>query len=205
MPIVQPRKVAIIDIDGVLCCTCPTAMNKLRKAEGLLPVPPPTEYGLSDYFSTEREYCLKAFKEPKVYELCEPFEGAVDAVKEIATKFDICYFTARGVDYNQTIDDNSIGDVTLRWLRQQGFPEAPTCFLGPGETKVQVAKSHYGNDIAFIVEDKFATANDFAEAGIEAFLVRYPYNWQAQYPSKVIPVGSIKDVPFWAKLLGMEK
>jgi hypothetical protein len=100
-------------------------------------------------------------------------------VRELARTHTILYMTARGVDKRTGKEDRRIFDVTLAWLSRWGFPAGYSRFTA-GD-KGQEARTLFGDDIAFAVDDGPHHVESFIAAGIPTFMPCAPYNGYMGY------------------------
>ncbi|MCL6522989.1 MAG: hypothetical protein K6U79_11555 [Firmicutes bacterium] len=99
-----------------------------------------------------------------VLERARPLPGAVAGVQTLARHDRLIYLTSRPVQ---------AGEVSRRWLRAHGFPEAPIVFAASARKKAEYARLL---GVEFAIDDDPAAAKAYRRAGIAVLLPRQPYN-----------------------------
>ncbi len=153
-------------------------------------------YSFSDVFGgTEEENRLKVldFFKSEQFQNLKLVNGALDTIKQLAQKHQLCIITAR---------PHVIQKETEQWL-QQHFPD---CFqsinltnqwhgVGDKQLKSSIGKKQ---KIDFMIDDSLSHAMDCASQGINVLLVDFGYPWNQV--SKELPE-NIKRVHSWKEIV----
>lgn len=163
-PIKDQRKIGL-DIDGVLGDFCKHIYVYLGQE-------PRGQTHWNDPYI--RENFDKVKNDPKFWATLPVLNPATDIGFEPH-----CYITARSIDPK----------VTQEWLDRNGFPKAKLYCVGPGESKIQVAKD---SGIEIFVDDCYNNFYELTKAGIFTYLFDAPYNQQYNVGHKRIK--SLKEI-----------
>lgn len=153
-------------------------------------------YSFSDVFGgTEEENRLKVldFFKSEQFQNIKLVNGALDTIKQLAQKHQLCIITAR---------PHVIRQETEQWLLQH-FPD---CFqsinltnqwhgVGEKQLKSQIGKKQ---KIDLMIDDSLSHAMDCASQGIYVLLVDFGYPWNRV--SKELPE-NIKRVHSWKEIV----
>lgn len=171
-----------IDIDSVLADTAAgITAAAYKRYKVWLPVEQMTCYMLEDCTELEDWQAKEIMNDPAFYSTLRPIPGAVQAVYELRKAgYDIWLVTARPIACTWT--------VTLEWLRSQRVLYHSLMF---SERKPEIA-TKFG--LSVFVEDRLETALALAYAGLDVYLIDWPWN-QGDLPANV------HRVPGWAEVL----
>jgi uncharacterized HAD superfamily protein len=150
----------LIDIDGVLADSEAVYRTILSDMYGTMLVRPQRTYGFSDHFTPGQVKAMLEVFYAKHLMAPKQIPLARDAVTLLLKDHEVTFVTAR---------PERTREGTKAWLNHNGF-HAPVYFTGK---KLEFAKS---KNAFLIVEDKLATANTFAEAGVAALLYNQRWN-----------------------------
>lgn len=167
------KQTIIVDVDAVIADTIDTMNYLYQRAYGPTAqrIEAPSDWAWAESPKDHRDFAMQCFDDIDYYRNMLPVVGAAQALRALRTKFNVHIMTARFC-YNATEEELQL--ATLLWLARHGMTYDKISFA---KDKLPVALSAYHiNDIAYIIEDSGKTALTFAQAGIPALLVSFPYN-----------------------------
>lgn len=94
----------------------------------------------------------------------------------------VCYITSR----------SARTEVTELWIEENGFACAPVVTVGPGESKVEVAKA---NGVEVFVDDNYSTYLEMNAAGICCYLMDAGHN--RRYDVGYRRIKNLSDLPWF--------
>jgi HAD superfamily hydrolase (TIGR01549 family) len=157
------------DIDGVLTNN-KSWFNAVTKKFGFKYDDIKDEYKLpitsQQYQELYDEYGDYIFREAEVE------QGAMNTVRDIAKRHDIYFITAR---------PESSADITLKWLKDHGFPIKDNIIYN--HDKVAACKEL---GVTIMIEDNAESAIKLADEGILTYLITRPYNAKVNTESDFI-------------------
>jgi 5'(3')-deoxyribonucleotidase len=132
---------------------------------------------------------LKKFIDTEAFQNLEPLDGAVEAIKKVASKYDIIVITSRQDFYFE---------ITHKWLEQH-FPQTfkSVHFTEYGAADVKISKSDLCLKLGarYLIDDNLEFTLQAAAAGIKVLLFGdYPWNQANELPGGVIRVKDWNEV-----------
>jgi len=159
-----------VDLDGVIVDTDPVFRKYIKKVTGLSF----TRDMITSYFY---ENCLPITKKDvdNAYELMRKdlvwkniplLKDAKRVLTALANVFEIFIITARPEDSKEQTDE---------FLKEHGLPVKEIYFVDETQRKLEIIKELSFGVSAFI-EDRLDFASEIARAGIDTYLLDYPWN-----------------------------
>ncbi len=165
------KRILVVDIDSTLYPFIPMFVVAAREAVGVDISPEPrTFHQPFDELTREQiqaslEYCNG---EDFMDQHHIPFEGAAEALRDLAEKFEVRYYTDR--------PDRAFA-LTRRWLRKHGFPNPNRLYTCNGDKRAAVVALR-GRAWGILDDKPYTTVWAHYEARIpHIFTIRNSTNW----------------------------
>lgn len=184
------NQIAAIDIDGVLADTHNSLVNYLALAGLAAPEDVPHSYTYTEMPEEVRQNVFRAFSDPAYYAQMMPVPGAIPAIIELSRDYRLVFITSRA--WNGKEHSWDIKDITRRWL--DGWLDGTNheVVFCRHDSKASLLRDLYlAQDIAFAVEDKPETCEDYRAAGIRCYCIEYPYNNRVEENQLLVRVPSL--------------
>ncbi|MFH1958401.1 MAG: hypothetical protein ABIJ15_08000 [bacterium] len=159
-----------VDLDGVIVDTDAVFRKYIKKITGVSS----TRDMITSYFYEE---CLHISKEDveKVYSIMQSdsawkelpaLEDAEETLNELAATFEIFIITARPVESKAQTEE---------FLKKHGIPVKEIYFISEKQRKLDIING-LPFEVSAFIEDRLDFAEEIARAGINTYLMDYPWN-----------------------------
>lgn len=168
------KKIVVVDLDSTLFPFIPAFVAAAHEVLGkTLSLEPKDFHGFfEDLTSEELGRCFERCNDPDfIAEHFVPFERAADALHDLDPHVEIRYYTDRPVEAH---------GVSVKWLRDHGFPRPTRLWCCSGDKKSSLIKLR-GRVEAIIDDRPYTTVWSYYEARIPHVLaVRNSTNWNLE-------------------------
>lgn len=166
-----------IDIDGTIKDTTSAAIEVFnRELKQDVKVEDSTHFYLDKVYGLTKEQGREVWRklEEEIYELGLPLEHASNVLNELVQQnHEVFFITARP-------DIGNVREITIKWLKEHGFPYTGDNLMMNSRDKAKVAKSL---EIDLFFEDAPDHLENLLENGVHTVIVDAPYN--RQFPETV--------------------